>query len=80
VRNNLFNPLIISLLFAKNELYYLELILDKGTADSWPPGYYEEILLVTDRFYRIKNKLLKFFTEEEIEYILYRLDKNGGNC
>lgn len=80
MRNSLLHPLIISLLFTKEDLYYLELILDNGTADDWPPGYYEEILTTTDRFYRIRNKLLKYFTEVEIDYILYRLDKNGGTC
>lgn len=74
------HPLIISLLFTKTDLYYLEKILDNGSADSWPPGYYEEILLATDRFYRIRDKLLKMFTEEELDYILFKLDKNGGNA
>lgn len=76
---NLLNPLIISLLFIKNELYYLELVLDNGTADDWPPGYYENILFTTDKFYRVKNKLLKFFSEEEIDKILLMLEKRGGN-
>ena len=80
MRNNLLHPLIISLLFTKNDLYYLETILDNNSSDDWPPGYYEDILLATDRFYRIRDKLLKFFTEAEIDYILLNFDKRGGNA
>ncbi len=80
MRNDLLHPLIISLLIVKIELYYLEKILDNNTTDDWPSGYYEDILLTTDKFYRIKNKLLKMFTEKEIDYILLKFDRNGGKC
>jgi len=80
MRNNLLNPLFICLLITKNELFYLEKILDNGTADNWPSGYYEEILFTTDRFYRIRNKLLKNFTELEIDNIIFYFEKNSGNC
>lgn len=77
--HNLLNPLIISLLIIKTELFYLEEILDNNSTDSWPPGYYETILVTTDKFYKVRNKLLRIFTETEIDYILYKLDKNGGD-
>ncbi len=80
MQNNLLNPLIISLLFVRSELNYLELILEKCPTDDWPSGYYEDIMATTDKFYRIRDKLLKIFTSTEIDYILYALDKNNGVC
>lgn len=80
MQNNLLNPLIVILLIIKKDLYYLESILDNNTTDEWPIGYYENILLTTDKFYRVRNKLLKLFSEKDIDNILYYLDKNRGDC
>lgn len=80
MKNKLLDPLIIVLLIIKIELYHLESIMDNNSTDNWPPGYYENILLTTDKFYRTRNKLLKFLTEDEIDYLLYNFERFGGNA
>lgn len=74
------NPLIIHLLIVKCQLNYLESILDTNDSDEWPEGYYGEILLATDRFYRIRDKLVKISSEDSIDKILWMLYKNAGEC
>lgn len=81
MRNNLNNPLLLKFFLLKIELFDLESIMDDANTDSWPEGYYNKILITTDKFYSVRNKLLKIFKDDDtIECLIYHFNKNGGNA
>lgn len=77
---NILNPIIIKLYLLRVELSCLEDVLNNSnTPDEWPDFYYEDILLMTDRFYRTHNKCLKIFkSTENIDYLMYIFEKRRG--
>ena len=76
------HPIIIKLYLLRTELSLLEDVLNKSsTPDDWPEYYYEDILLMTDRFYRVHNKCVSIFkTAENVDYLMYMFEKNIGKC
>lgn len=80
MEENILHPIIIQLYLLRTELSCLEDILNKSKSpDDWPDFYYDDILLMTDRFYRTHDKCIKIFkSAEKVDYLVYMFEKNKG--
>lgn len=79
---DILHPIIIKLYLLRTELSSLEDILNNSkTPDEWPEYYYDDILIMTDRFYRVHGKCVNMFkTADNVDYLIYLFEKNKGQC
>lgn len=77
---SILHPIIIKLYLLRTELACLEDILNtSNNSDDWPEHYYDDILLMTDRFYRVHGKSVKMFdSAEKVDCLMYLFEKNRG--
>lgn len=78
----MFHPIIIKLYLVRDQLYYLEKALEKYTEeDEWHAGVYDEILIITDRFYRVRDRAIKLFgSTDAVERHLSAFGHLGGDA
>ena len=74
------HPIIIKLYLLRIELSSLEDILNNSAnPDDWPEHYYEDILLITDKFYRVHDKCIKMFKSvENVDELIFLFEKKKG--
>jgi hypothetical protein len=79
---SILHPIIIKLYLLRTELAFLEDILNlSDNSDEWPEHYYDDILLMTDRFYRVHNKSVKMFNSaENVDYLMFLFEKQKGSA
>jgi hypothetical protein len=79
---DILHAIIIELYLLRTELSCLEDILNSSkTPDDWPEFYYDDILLMTDRFYRVHDKCIKKFkSAENVDYLMFLFERNKGQC
>lgn len=78
--DSILHPILIKLYLLRVELSCLEEILNNSkTPEDWPDFYYEDILVLTDRFYKIHDKCIKIFNStENVDYLMYLFEKRKG--
>jgi len=78
-----YNSCLLYLLYlSKSNMIFLELKIDEyPSVQEVPSGLYEEILLETDKYYKIHNKLSKYFaSESNVDKHLKMFEKQVGKA
>ncbi len=74
------HAIVIKLYLVRNQLFYLEKELDKVKEDEDNP-IFDEIMILTDRFHRIRDKAIKIIGSDKlVDGLMYLLDKSCGEC
>ncbi len=72
--------IIIQLYLIRNQLFYLEKQLETVKDDEDNP-IFEEIMILTDKFHRIRDKATKKLGSEKlVDGLMYLMDKSCGDC
>jgi hypothetical protein len=75
------HPIIIKLYLLRNELYFLEKELDSFEKSEEPSGFYDNILITTDRFHRARDRATKIYgSEQVVDNFIYLLDRISGEA
>lgn len=72
--------IIVKLYLIRNQLFYLEKELDKIKEEEDSPVF-DEIMILTDRFHRVRDKAIKkLYSDKLVDGLMYLMDKSCGDC
>ena len=85
ILNKLDKPIILKLFLLKCELFYLEKYINDCekimSPTEMPDHLYEEVLFLTDKYCRVKDKVNHLLgSEKETELVLNMLTSQMGEC
>jgi len=72
--------IIVKLYLIRNQLFYLEKELDDKKEDEDNP-LFDEIMILTDRFHRVRDKAIKKLDSDKlVDGLMFLMDRNCGDC
>lgn len=72
--------IIVKLYLIRNELFYLEKRLDSIKEDEDHP-IFDDIMVLTDRFHRVRDKAVKKFGSEKlVDGLMFLMDRSCGDA